>query len=97
MNDQEDQHTEKILPALIREGIGVLTIGWDLALPIVGGVLIGHFLDQWLGTVYTFTLGLLVLGVIIGYYNLSRLIRRLDREDRERKREKQRKQEKDDL
>ena len=101
MSDQEDQPTEKILPELIREGIGALTIGWDLALPIVGGVLVGHFLDQWLGTGYTFTLGLLVLGVMIGYYNLSRLIRRLNRQDQERKREKEqimkRKQEKDDV
>lgn len=85
MSDREEQQTEKILPALIREGIGALTIGWDLALPIVGGVLVGHFLDQWLGTGYIFTLGLLVLGVMIGYYNLSRLIRRLNRQDQERK------------
>ena len=93
MNDQPDQRPEKILPALLREGMGVLTIGWDLAVPIVGGVLLGHFLDQWLGTGYTFTLGLLVLGVMIAYFNLSRLIRRLDQQDQQRKREKQEKQE----
>lgn len=96
MNDQEDQPTEKFLPGLIREGIGALTIGWDLAVPIVGGVLVGHFLDQWLGTGYTFTLGLLVLGVMIGYYNLSRLIRRLNRQDEEKKRARDRLQEEHD-
>lgn len=85
MKEGSDQSPEKILPALVREGLGVLSIGWDLALPIVGGVLLGHFLDQWLGTGYTFTLGLLVLGVMIGYFNLSRLIHRLNQQDKKRK------------
>ena len=85
MNERSDQSPEKLLPALVREGLGVLSIGWDLALPIVGGVLLGHFLDQWLGTGYTFTLGLLVLGVMIGYFNLSRLIHRLNKQDQKRK------------
>jgi F0F1-type ATP synthase assembly protein I len=64
--------------------LGGLTIGWDLAVPIFGGVLLGHFLDQWLGTRYTFTLALLGLGVMTGYFNLSRLIQRLNQEDQER-------------
>lgn len=76
---------EPLFPALLREGFGVLTIGWDLGIPIVGGVLLGYTLDRWLGTGHIFTLGLLVLGVIGAYYNLSRLIRQLDRRDRERK------------
>ena len=87
MADRQDLKPEKILPSLVREGLGVLSLGWDLALPIVGGVLLGHFLDQRLGTSYTFTLGLLVLGVMIGYFNLSRLIRRLNRQDEQRKRQ----------
>ncbi len=85
MNEESDRSPEKIFPALVREGLGVLSIGWDLALPIVGGVLLGHFLDQWLGSGYTFTLGLLVLGVMIGYFNLSRLIHRLNQQDKKRK------------
>ena len=96
MSDGPDQRPEKILPALVREGLGVLTIGWDLAIPIVGGVLLGHFLDQWLGTGYTFTLGLLVLGVMIGYFNLSRLIRRLNEQDRLRKEQEQKAEEEKD-
>jgi len=75
---------EKLIPVLLREGMGVLTIGWDLAIPIVGGVLLGHALDRWLGTTSIFTLGLLVLGVMGAYYNLLRLIRRLNEQDRRR-------------
>ncbi len=85
MNDEYNGSREKLLPALVREGLGVLSIGWDLAIPIVGGVLVGHFLDQWLGSGYTFTLGLLVLGVMIAYFNLSRLIHRLNQQDQQRK------------
>ncbi len=77
---------EKIVPVLLREGFGALTIGWDLAIPIFGGVLVGHALDVWLGTGYLFTLGLLTFGVIVAYFNLLRLIQRLDRQDREKKR-----------
>jgi len=73
---------ERLIPVLLREGMGVLTIGWDLAIPIVGGVLIGHALDRWLSTGYTFTLGLLVLGVMGAYYNLLRLIHRLNNDRR---------------
>lgn len=70
----------EIWSSLWREAVLATTLGWDLALPIVGGTLIGYFLDRWLGTKHIFTLGLLVLGVAISYYNLWRFIRRLDRE-----------------
>jgi len=89
VNSQPDQRPEKIISPLLREGAGLLTIGWDLAVPIVGGVLLGHFLDQRLGAEYMFTLGLLALGVVIGYFNLSRLIWRLDQQDQQRRQEKE--------
>jgi len=63
---------------LWRETIRAMVLGWDLALPIFMGVLAGYFLDKWLGTVYIFTIGLLVAGIGIGYYNVGRFIQRLD-------------------
>jgi ATP synthase protein I len=65
---------------LWREALTALSLGWDLALPIFGGVLAGYWLDRWLGTGHIFTLGLLVLGVAIGYYNVARFIQRLHRQ-----------------
>jgi predicted F0F1-ATPase subunit len=65
--------------ALWREALLATTLGWELALPIFGGVLIGYFLDRFLGTGHIFTLGLLFLGVVAGYYSLWRFIRRIDR------------------
>lgn len=61
-----------------REALRATSLGWDLALPIFGGVLIGYVLDRALGTKYVFTLVLLVLGIAIGFYNVIRSIRRLD-------------------
>ena len=66
---------------LWRESLVAMSLGWDLAIPIFGGVLIGYLLDQWLATGPTFTLGLLVLGIVIGYYNLARFIRRVTRDN----------------
>jgi len=40
--------------------------------------------DRWLGTGYVFTLGLLALGIVSGYYNLLTFVQRLDRRDRRR-------------
>ena len=56
-------------------------LGWDLAVPIFGGVLLGYALDRWLQTRYIFTVGLLFMGIAISYYNLARFIQRIDRED----------------
>lgn len=61
-----------------REALRATSAGWDLALPIFGGVLLGYLLDRLLNTRYIFTLGFLVLGIAAGYYNLLRSIQRLD-------------------
>ena len=71
----------KVWGATWRQALTVLTIGWDLALPIFGGVLLGHYLDRWLGRGYTYTLGLLLLGLIVGVYNVARALRRELRRD----------------
>ncbi|MHB0856052.1 MAG: AtpZ/AtpI family protein [Anaerolineae bacterium] len=67
---------------LARETLSAITLGWDLAVPIFGGVIIGYLIDRWLGTRPVFTIGLLVFGIATGYYNVARFIRRLDAKDR---------------
>jgi len=66
-----------------RQALTAISLGWDLALPIFGGVLLGHLLDRWLGTGHIFTLGLLMLGIGVGYFNVARFIQRIDRKGRE--------------
>jgi len=51
----------------------VTTLAWNLVIPIVGGVLLGHYIDNRSGDGFTWTLSLLVLGVIIAFSNLYNL------------------------
>ena len=78
MNDRTDWG------AAWREALAATSLGWDLALPIFGGVLLGHLLDRQLDTGYVFTLGLLVLGIGTGFYNVARSIQRIEARERRR-------------
>ncbi|MDF1499212.1 MAG: AtpZ/AtpI family protein [Anaerolineales bacterium] len=93
MTDNEDREFWAIL---WRESLRAMTLGWDLAIPIFAGVLLGQLLDRWLGTGHIFTLGLLVLGVVVAYFNLGRVIRRLAAHDRRRKLRKENEEEEED-
>lgn len=46
------------------------TLGWSLAAPIVGGVLLGSYLDRITGHDFEWTVGLLFVGVAMALYNL---------------------------
>ena len=65
-----------------REALRATTLGWDLALPIFGGVLVGYLLDRSLSTRYVFTLGLLIFGIGAGFYSVIRSIQRMDERTR---------------
>ncbi len=63
------------------------SLGWDLALPIVGGALLGHALDGRFQTGAVLTVVLLFLGVAAGYANVVRLLQeeiQLDSQRRQR-------------
>lgn len=51
----------------------VSTLAWNLMIPIVGGVMLGHYLDNRNASGVTWTLSLLTLGVIIAFSNLYNL------------------------
>lgn len=51
----------------------VTTLAWNLVLPIVGGVMLGHFIDSRMGSEITWTLSLLTLGIIVALTNLYNL------------------------
>jgi predicted F0F1-ATPase subunit len=52
----------------------MISMGWELVLPIFLGVFFGYYLDRTLNAKLNFTLVLVVLGIFIGYYNLYRHI-----------------------
>ena len=76
-----NRRSRQVWRATWRQALTALTIGWDLALPIFGGVLIGHHLDHRLASRYTFTIGLLALGLGVGVYNVARTLQRQLRGD----------------
>ncbi len=69
---------------LWRLALRATSLGWDLAVPIFGGVLLGYFLDQALSTRYVFTLGLLLSGIAVGFYNVIRSIQQVEERSREK-------------
>jgi ATP synthase protein I len=76
------------LASLWRESLRAMSLGWDLAVPIFGGVLLGYFLDKWLGTKPTFTVGLIFFGIFVSYYNLGKFINRMKKLDEQFLKEK---------
>lgn len=46
------------------------TLGWNLVVPIVGGVLLGRYLDDLFDKEFTWTLSLLLMGVAVAFNNL---------------------------
>lgn len=66
------------------DALGALSLGWDLGVPICGGTVLGHFLDRHFQMGHVFTLGLMVLGVMVGFYNVGRRIRYEIERDRQR-------------
>ena len=51
----------------------VSTLAWNLVIPIVGGVLLGHYIDKRTESGVTWTMSLLVLGILIAFSNLYNL------------------------
>jgi predicted F0F1-ATPase subunit len=45
-------------------------LGWNLVVPIVGGVLLGRYLDDMFDKEFTWTLSLLLMGVAVAFNNL---------------------------
>jgi predicted F0F1-ATPase subunit len=56
------------------------SVGWSTVLPIAGGVLLGHYLDRYTGSKYVWTVGLLVGGIMVAFYNLYHILTRDMRE-----------------
>ena len=62
----------------LRAAVPGMSLGWQLALPVVIGGLVGHLLDRRLGTGYTLTVVLLFYGVATGIYSVIRFAYRLE-------------------
>lgn len=63
---------------LLRDALASSSIGWEIAIPIGGGVLLGQLIDQTFGIDFVFTIIGLFLGVVSGFYNLTRHVQRIN-------------------
>ena len=46
------------------------SIAWNIVTPIVGGTLLGRYIDDRVGEEYMWTITFLLLGAFIAFYNL---------------------------
>jgi ATP synthase protein I len=55
--------------------VGIMSsLGWSLVAPIVGGALLGHYLDRLTNQGVKWTVGLLFVGVAMSLYNLYQIM-----------------------
>ena len=67
---------EKDRPNLLSQTIYIGTLGFVLVLPIIGGVYLGHWLDDLSeGFSMRWTLSLMLVGLAIGIFNVYFLIK----------------------
>jgi ATP synthase protein I len=63
-------------------GLGLFgIIGWSIAIPTLGGIALGVFLDRRYPTGFSWTLTLLFVGVVIGCFNAWHWIKDKSKED----------------
>jgi len=72
MTNKLPDNKRNIWSAAWADALRAISLGWDLAIPICGGAVLGYFLDRHFQTGYVVTMGLLVLGVMVGFYNVGR-------------------------
>ncbi len=51
-------------------------IGISMVVPILGGLLIGKFIDEKVGTTSIFMLSFIVLGVVVAFMNVYKMVMR---------------------
>jgi len=61
-----------------RTGLQFIGIGWYISLTILGGILLGRWLDSKLGTEPLLLIAGLFLGLIIAFYGAYRMMPRPD-------------------
>lgn len=64
-----------------RAALSAINLGWEMALPIFLGVLLGNYLDKLTDFRFNLTISLLVFGIFISFYNYSRIIKKFDQKN----------------
>ncbi|MBM3137655.1 MAG: AtpZ/AtpI family protein [Chloroflexi bacterium] len=75
------KNDEKKKDRVWRAALSAINLGWEMALPIFLGVLLGNYLDMLTESRFNLTISLLVFGIFISFYNYSRIIKKFDQKD----------------
>jgi ATP synthase protein I len=70
-------------PSAWRSLGGLANVGVTFVVATAGATIGGYYLDRWLGTSPAFTLVGLGLGVVVGFREFFRMIKRAAREERD--------------
>lgn len=65
---------------IVRDLVLYFIVIFEIALPTVGGLVIGSYLDRYFDTSPALTLILFVFGIAIGVKNLLQIMKRLNRD-----------------
>jgi len=68
-------HKRSVWPGALRGALRVSTLGWELAVPIAGGALLGYMLHGRYHSGPLVTVALVFLGAIVGAYNVWRQLK----------------------
>jgi predicted F0F1-ATPase subunit len=74
MNGPGPPEKKKGSSSFWRLAVTMSSLGWSLVVPIVGGVLLGSYLDRITGHGFAWTVGLLFAGVAMSLYNLYHIL-----------------------
>lgn len=77
MTENDDKKQREIW----RRALTAINLGWEMALPIFLGVLLGNYLDKLTNSEYNLTISLLVAGIFLSYFNLMQHIKKINREN----------------
>ncbi|MCJ7738858.1 MAG: AtpZ/AtpI family protein [Anaerolineae bacterium] len=66
----ESQQPEHDTRGFIHLVAQTTSLGWNMVVPIIGGVLLGRYLDDRFDKEFTWTLSLLLLGIFVAFNNL---------------------------
>lgn len=55
-------------PSLAHRFAQIGVLGWIIVLPILGGLFLGNWLDNWLETGITMAAALLLVGAVLGFW-----------------------------
>jgi ATP synthase protein I len=72
---QKDDEGEGKNGRTLWETMAVATsLAWNIVVPIVGGTLLGRYIDDRVGEEYLWTITLLFAGTFIAFYNLYQML-----------------------